>query len=171
MKNYRNRLFAVVFLVFTLFSFSSCENDRRWKATTLDFEVDVPIRSDGYFNYTVRILDTDITDFRPSREDLIDIRTLNAWLILSNMNRRDRINLRLVADGNIVYDYIPTISPNIDNEFVINDNAYVDFMADVIDVIRRRGYVDITITGDSNIGDGGPIVYTFENNIDIYVRD
>lgn len=171
MKRYNNKLFTAILLVFALLSFSSCENDSRWVATTLDFETDVPIRSDGYYNYTIRILDTDIADYRPSREDLIDIRTLDAWLVISNFKRTDRVGLRLVANGNIVYDYLPTISPNIDNEYVINDNAYVDFMADVIDVIRSRGYVDITITGDSNIRDNGPLVFTFQNNIDIYVKD
>lgn len=171
MKKYKNKLFTAILLVCALLSFSSCENDSRWIASTLDFEAEVPFRSDGYYNYTIRIYDTDITDFRPSRQDLLDIRTLDAWLIISNFKRRDRVNLRLVANGNIVYDHLSTISPNIDNEYVINDDAYFNFMADVIDIVRRRGYVDITITGNSNIGDGGPLVFTFENNIDIYIRD
>ncbi|MFV0417119.1 MAG: hypothetical protein ACK5KT_00105 [Dysgonomonas sp.] len=171
MKRYKSKLFTAILLVFALLSFSSCEKEARWIATTLDFEVEVPTRSDGYFEYTIRVYDIDIADYRPEREDLIDIRTLNAWVTLSNIERTHRINLRIVANGNIIYDYLPTISPNVNNEYVINDNAYVDIMADVIYVIRRRGYVYITITGTSNIRDGYTIVFTFKNNIYIYVSD
>lgn len=171
MKKYRNKLLAVILSVSALLSFSSCENDYSWVATTLDFEAEVPLRNDGYFNYTIRILDSDIADYRPSREELVDIRTLDGWLIMSNFKRTDRVSLRLVATGGATYDHLSTISPDINNEYIINDDGYFNFMADAIDMIRRNGYVDITITGESNIRDRGPLVFTFENNVDIYVRD
>jgi len=171
MKRFKNKLLTTALLLTTIFIFSSCEEDRYWISTTLDFETDVPIRNNGDFNYPIRVDETYFADFRPGREELIDINTLNSWLTISNMYRDDRITLRLVANQSIIYDYRGTISPDKYGEFYINDNGFKNFMIDVIDVIRRYGYVDITIQGSSNIGDGGPLVFTFENNVDLYVRD
>lgn len=174
MRKYKNKLIAIILSVTAILSFSSCEDyDYRWKATTLDFEVDVPINPvNGRFSYPVRILDTDIADFRPSREDLMDINTLNGWLVISNFARNDRVTLSLIANGGAVrYDHLSVISPDRNNEYIIEDDGYFNFMVDVIDIIRRNGYVDITIVGESNIEDVGPLVFAFENNIDIYIRD
>ncbi len=168
MKRYKNKLFTTLLLIVALVTFSSCENDEYWKATTLNFETEVPIDPyNGRFNYTIRILDTDIT-----RMQLLEVRTLNSWLIVSNMVQQDRVTLRLFADGgNISYDYMGTIYADRNGEFPIDDNGFKNFMADVIDAMRYKGYVDITITGTSNIGDGGPLIFTFNNSLDIYVRD
>lgn len=171
MKRFKNKLLATTLLLATIFIFSSCEEDRYWISTTLDFETDVPVRGNGSFEYTIRVDETYFADFRSGRDRIIDINTLNSWLTISNMVRDDRVTLRLIADRNIVYDYRGTITPDKYGEFYIDDNGFKNFMVDVIDVIRRYGYVDITILGSSNIGDGGPLVFTFENNVDLYVRD
>lgn len=87
------------------------------------------------------------------------------------MVREDRVTFTLVANGNISYEFLDVISPNSKGEYLIEDDGFYNFMVNVIDIIRDRGYVDITIFGTSNIIDGGPLVFTFENNIDIYVRN
>lgn len=171
MRRYKNKLFAILLSVLAVISFTSCENDDYLVSTTLDFETEVPIMSNGRFNKTIRVDESLIKDFKPGREDLLDINTLNSWLTISSMLREDRVTLSLVADGNISYEFRDVISPNSKGEYVIEDNGFYNFMIDVIDIIRARGYVDITIFGTSNIGDGGPLLFTFENNIDIYVRN
>ncbi len=172
MKRFTNKLLATALLLTTILVFSSCEEEQYWVATTLDFETDVPVRGNGSFDYTIRVDESYFVDFRPNRETLLDVNTLNSWLTISNLLRDDRMSLRLVANGNIIYDYRGgTITPDKYGEFYIDDNGFKSFMVDAIDVIRRYGFVDITITGTSNIADGGPLVFLFENNVDIYVRD
>ena len=171
MKRFKNKLLATALLLTTILVFSSCEEDKYWVSTNLDFETDVPIKGNGDFNYTIRVDESFLVDFRPNRETLLDINTLNSWLTISNLVRDDRVSLILIANGNISYEYRGTITPDKYGEFYIDDNGFKNFMIDVIDVIRRNGFVDITIRGASNIYDGGPLVFLFENNVDIYVRD
>jgi hypothetical protein len=172
MKKYRNKLFTAVLVILAAVSFTSCTNDNEyWISTTLDFETNIPVMTNGRFDQTIRVDESFIKDFRPSREDLLDIKTFNSWLVISNMLREDRVTLSLVANGNIRYDFRDVISPDSKGEYYIEDNGFYNFMIDVVDVIRARGYVDIKIFGTSNIEDGGPLVFTFENNIDLYIRD
>ncbi|WP_165040555.1 hypothetical protein [Dysgonomonas sp. ZJ709] len=156
------------------FSFSSCDkrNDY-WKAATLDFSAVVPVaRQDGYFEQTIRIRNVDIQGYSPSREDMIDIRNIDSWLLLSNLTRLDRISFRIVLDGDTRVFYEQNgVSGDIQGEFIINNDVYYSLMTEVMNRIRYKGYVDITIVGNSNIGDGGPIEFNFSNNIDILIRD
>lgn len=171
MKANKNKLFALLLGLFTLFSFSSCDpDDDQWISTTLDFKTDVPVYNNGNFNQTIRLDDSFIYNFRPGRDELLDIRTLNSWLTISNMLRPDRVHFSLIANGNLKYDFIGTVSPDKNGEFYIQDEGFYSFMRDAIDVMRVRGFVDITIFGTSNISDGGPLIFNFGNNVDIHLR-
>lgn len=170
MRKYKSNIFAILLGLLTMVSFSSCVNDEDWLSTTLDFETKIQVATNGRFSQTIRVDEYFIKGFSPGRETLLDIRTLNSWLTVSNMLREDRVGLSLVADGNFRYDFDGTISPNSKGEYYIEDSRFYNFMVDVIDVMRVKGYVDITILGTSNIDDGGPLVFSFGNNIDAYVR-
>jgi len=171
MKTIKSKLLPVTLVIVAILAFSSCSEDRRWIATSLNFETDVPIRGNGSFNYTIRVDESYLADFRPGRDELLDINTLNSWLTISQLYTTDRVTLRLIANGDIIYDFYGTISGDKYGEFYIDDRGFKNFMIDAIDIIRRNGFVDITIQGSSDIGDGGPLVFLFENNVDIYISE
>lgn len=173
MKKYRLKTLLLFMTIMSIVGLSSCDvDDYYWRETRFDFSESVLVdRRTGYFDEIVRILDTDIQGYNPAREDLVAINPLRSWFIMSNIVREDRIdNLRIEAAGR-TYDFRGIISGNLDNEFTVDEPAYNAFMTDALRELDYRGYLDIRISGRSNIYDGGPIVFNFFNNLDIQLRE
>lgn len=169
MKKYKNIMLAVAVCILA----ASCESyDEYWVNTELNFEVEVPVDSRGRLYQRVRVDDTYITDYYPSRERLLNINLIKSWIEISNVFRNDRVtSLTIVANDDIAYEFRGVISGDRNDMDYIDDDAYYDFMFDVMDIISTRGYVDLEIFGTSNIPDEGPLIFTFVNTIDAYMRD
>ncbi|NDV79750.1 hypothetical protein [Dysgonomonas sp. 511] len=163
-----NKLLLIALSLSAILSFSSCSDDDEYRiATELNFETEIGIDYDGYFETTIRVTESYIADFRPGREDLLDIETLSSWLKVSHIPNLGRAKFHLIANNNIHY-YSTTIAPDYYGESLIDDRDFQYFMIDAIDIIRKKGYVDITIIGESN--NGNPLLFTFYNQVDILIR-
>ncbi|MDR2886890.1 MAG: hypothetical protein LBV26_02635 [Bacteroidales bacterium] len=168
MKRYKNIFLAVALGILAV----SCESyDEYWVDTELDFETEIDVRASGRFNQIIRVDETYINDYSPARERLLDINLISSWIQISNLTRYDRVTLSIIANDDMVYDFRGVISGNHENMFYIEDDGYYDLMLYAMDIIKTRGYVDLEIIGTSNISDGGPLVFTFKNAIDAYMRD
>lgn len=171
MKRLKKLLFTqIVFLTMLSFLSSCGEDDSYWISTTLDFETDIPVMVNGDINVILRIYDTHLADFQPNRNRLLNTRCKNSWLTISNMMRHDQVYLRLLT-GDVMYEYSGVIRPDANGAFIIHDYQLRNFMADAMDIIEDYGYVDIEVQGTSNVYDGGPLFFRFENDAEILLRD
>lgn len=174
MKLYKNKLFAVILTVFAIVAFSSCSSDDYyWRTGTLNVEFDLGLDRNGYSEVYTTVYIDEIPQFNPSRDDLTDLRTNDAWLSISGLLQGDIIN-RFYIDvvGVGTYAYETPISIRQDGQVIeIDDTAYFNFMRNVNNLLFRNGSVDMKITFYSKIYDGGPVYFDIKNNLELELRD
>ena len=172
MKRYRLGLILLTIIVG--FSFTSCETDDYWKSGTLDIKFDLhPDTYDGYVQVTTIVRDVEIAEFNPSREDIIDIQLNDAWLEMSNFKRGDYIErFYIEAQGIGTFSFETPISIRETGQIVtVDNNAYFNFMQDVMNKLAYNKSIRITVTMYTRIYDGGPIYFDMKNNLDLRLTD
>lgn len=164
MKQYKNKLFAVLFAAFALVAFSSCSNDDdyEWRRGTLNLSTESdkdPIYTDnrGRFSFYYDLRAEDISGIDARRLNIVDVRSYESEIFLfygELFRPGDRINIRLEADGvkpctlrmEVFYN-----SVNNDNEAIVVDADYPilqDFMSEMAYNLARRGQLRFYIDGE-----------------------
>lgn len=178
MKKFKNTLFITVLTVFSLLSFTSCEEEAYWSRgelnfTTLDDEEPPYTNSRGEFSISVDFYDTNIIGYDPRIDYLEDFKIYNTWLSIFNKNTfrpGDQIDIYLEAQG--VGTYTTTL-------FVLDKNgeAYLDgsydpellsFMHIFIDRVLSKGQARLHIYGELYDAKGRPVLQSlpFELSLD-----
>lgn len=154
-------------------SFTSCE-DEEWVRARLDKTTypNNPVTDDGYLDITFDIYDTDIRGYDPRRDHLLNMEISESSLsfysdrfiyndrleITLETNTRTRIDLRLYVDRD-GYAYIDD-----------RDQAYRNFMYDVIEQLINRGSIGLRVFVDTGVSQHIPIEVELLNDLNLYVR-
>lgn len=177
MKELKKTLFTATLLLIGILTFSSCSSDDdyhyQWRSTTLDIGFDLYTSNiNGYAEVSTTVYIEEIVDFNPNREDLINLRTTDSWLILSNFERGNYIDRFYIdVEGVGTYSYEYPISIRFDGEeILIDDDSYFNFMRDVNNLLYYDGFVNMRIRIYTNIYDDFPVYFDIHNNLDIEVR-
>lgn len=162
-----------ILILFSVLLFSSCSDEEFTSRGTLNFSTNPVTDRGGYFESEFILYATDISGFNPSREDLLSVNTIDSWLeIYSNEFIQGDVIYKFYIDAEGVGTYYHERPLNIrhyNDVFTIDDDAYYDFMARVIDQLNRRGSTWITIYGYTNMNKC-PVTFHLFNSLELRLR-
>lgn len=171
------KLHKIGILLITLLvglAFTSCE-DEEWVRARLDkttYPNNPMTDSDGYLDITFEMFDTDIRGYDPRRDRLLNMEIPESSLsfysdrfyyndrleITLETDTRTRLDLRLYVDRD-GYAYIDD-----------RDQAYRNFMYDVINQLINRGRIELYVFVDTGVSQRIPIEVELLNDLNLYVR-
>ncbi len=182
-SNKKNLLIAIA-VIFTLLSFTSCENEDYSKRGALDVPRTSTLYADKYgsFNYYFDIYVVDIQNVNVYREDLISatLNTSEFWITGDYIGRTALLALTPETDrgGRYVSD-IPidnTSTSNVGLAYINErDNGYAMFMEDLANRVITYGSVRLYVKGTfldrKNVGIPN-VTFDLEirNNLDLRIR-
>lgn len=183
MKNYKNKLFAVLFSVFALVSFTSCEDDDYIVRTGLYCQFLSTSDSRGYFasegggDYTFNNI-PDIGRNPDIREFIYNGTVIS---ITGDIQPGDVIrDLYIDVEGLGEFRYAKTIPVRYRNELIeydtYDDPEFYDFMSDAMYHFYRNGWINILVSGYITDRSGTAIRnvrmdIVLDNSLDIRIRD
>lgn len=173
----KRNLLSYLFLTFIIgFVLTSCSKDDDYIVkSNFDYRLPVITRN-GNFEVHTTIYVEDIPNINLSRESLIDIYLRNAWVNVSgDLSRNDDINIHSITINGktLLLDYRINIANNVGDAGldIMNDDAYVNFMYDAMNLLNNRGKIDVVVDGDSYMTGGKNLYITLCNNLDLTVRE
>lgn len=140
MKEYKNKLFAILLSLLVVVSFTSCD-DYEWREGTMDYYATINAAPNGViqddlpinFNY-VRV------DGSYNRID--DIRFYGGYITVEPKSYIDRFTLS-ISNSDV---YLPVIVQNSVGG-KLEGRQVDDFLNAVVEVVRRNGYATIYVDG------------------------
>ncbi|MDU1891570.1 MAG: hypothetical protein E6767_12860 [Dysgonomonas sp.] len=168
MKIYKNKLLTVLLSVFTLVSFTSCEDDYYWTEGTLDYYSTITASPRG-------IIQDDLTmDYGwvtinggskyASPEDIKFVSGYIEILPYGSSSYIDGFDLTLSNSNAIL-----RVPYNSNGGWELDSPAAQDFMYAIVEVIRKYGRATVYIDGEAN--NYAKFDLNFIMDIDVYVRD
>lgn len=173
----KRNLLSYLFLTFIIgFVLTSCSNDDDDYIVKSNFDYRLPsITRNGNFEVHTTIYIDDLPDINLSRESLIEIYLRNAWLnVNGDLYRNDDINIHSITINGktLLLDYHINVASNVGDAGldIMNDDAYINFMHDAMNLLNSKGKIDVVVNGDSYMT-GGKLYITLCNNLDLTVRE
>lgn len=172
MKLYKLGILLVVILAGL--SFTSCE-DEEWVRSRLDISTypdDPYTNSSGRLAVTFDLYDTDIENYNPSRDRLLNIELYKSTLEVYSRDFRydDRLDVTIETNYGTTFNARLYVDRDGYGYIDSNDGAFGNFMYDVVNQLASRGRISMTFYIDTGINQRIPIGIDLLNDLNLFIR-